>query len=728
MASFIPPALLTLNSNRAYPQKSVLSVRHPTFRACLPHSDSFAPARVEPETRRSQPETPSDFNGAHFEENQSAFDGHEQVAFSGSAAGLAHEPATPAEVNLQDSSDKVGVQDGPDVDAEAEDQDDWYEIFDQIGKADTYNITKKPSPGIVNLAQLDGLGREALASASYDTVVDIDIDRGGVLPDDDDNNDLFCGVGLEAIVDTPELLENMRTELGIETATHVQLAAIPRIMDGKDIVVQSHTGTGKTLAFLLPMLDAIEVDLHRPQGIVVAPTRELAMQIYREIEKLVKGLDMNVMSLIGGANPTRQVDKLRKQQPHVVVGTPGRLAEMHEHNELRLHSAKMMVVDEVDQSIGDAFVEDIAYLLSHCPRNVQKVLVSATSDVDAVRAFATKHLYRPVLLRVGGAQRLPKQIEHWYSVVPARMRIELLRKLMNTDPPPTRAMAFVDEPRRVDMVAERLFQMKIPCGSLRGDAHKLERAEVLTAFRKGRVPLLVTTEVAARGLDIPEVTHVFNLDLPTDGDHYVHRAGRCGRVRNAGTVVSFATAETAFVIGRLEKQLGVDMVRMEPRGGKYVKVAGRGEKIDGAVDATRRNSRNGVRSINRSDRGNVRGMDGVEDLVQEPQNRRGGKGRSSNENEEEKKRVKLRWRDSKNKGKRRVPRSHEEEDQVDKRSGEQIASGRNEQVKVKVKGHSGKSMKGQQSPDVSRVSSSGRPRPARSLKVRAKQEGWVGNR
>lgn len=725
MASFIPPALLTVSSNRAFPQRSAQRLCHPTFRACLPHGDSSATSRfAEVETLHTRPQNSSNFDHAHFDEDQSAFNDREQATLSDSGIGIVDEPATPDGIDLEDSSDEDGDLNGTADDVAAEHKDDWYDIVERIGKSDTYNMSKPASSGVVNLAQLDGLGREALATASYDTVVDIDIDKGGVLPDDDDNNDLFCGVGLEALVDTPELLENMQTELGIETATHVQLAAVPRIMDGKDIVVQSHTGTGKTLAFLLPMLDAIEVELRRPQGIVVAPTRELAMQIYREIEKLVKGLEVNVMSLIGGANPTRQVDKLRKQQPHVVVGTPGRLAEMLEHKELRLHAAKMMVVDEVDQSIGEAFVEDIGYLLSHCPRKVQKVLVSATSDVDAVRAFATKHLYRPVLLRVGGAQKLPKQIEHWYSVVPARMRIELLRKLMNTNPPPTRAMAFVDEPRRVDMVAERLYQMNIPCGSLRGDAHKLERAEVLTAFRKGRIPLLITTEVAARGLDIPEVTHVFNLDLPTDGDHYVHRAGRCGRVRNAGTVVSFATAETAFVIGRLAKQLGVDMVRMEPRGGKYVKVAGRGEKIDGAMDATR-NSRGGAKGANRGDREKVKSMDELEDLMEEPRKKHSGKGKSQNETEEEKKRVKVRWRDSKNKGKRRVATSLEQ-DQADNRSGKQVPSGVSE--RVKERGYGGKQDKGEKSPAASQGNGYGRVRPAKSLKVRAQRERWVGNR
>lgn len=607
--------------------------------------------------------------------------------------------------------------------------DDWYDIVERIGKKDTYVTKPSTSSGVMDLAELDGLGKEALASASYDTVVDVDIEEGGMLPDDEDNNDLFCGLGLDSLVDTPQLVENMRKELGIETATHVQLAAVPRVADGKDIVIQSHTGTGKTLAFCLPMLDNVEPELKRVQGIVLAPTRELAMQIFREVEKLIKGLDITVMALIGGANPIRQVDKLRKQTPHVVVGTPGRLAEMHEQNELRLNSARVMVVDEVDQSIGEAFVQDVAYLLRHCPRKVQKVLLSATSDVDAVRAFATKYLHKPVLLRVGGIQRLPKQIEHFYCVVPARMRIDLLRKLMNTDPPPRRAIAFVNEPRRVNMVAERLYQMKIASGTLRGNAHKLERAEVLTAFRKGLIPLLVTTEVAARGLDIPEISHVFNIDLPTDGDHYIHRAGRCGRVRNAGTVVSFATAETAFVIGKLEKETGVRMTRMEPRGGKYVEVMGKGEVTKGAVAATRR----AKPSVTRTRDGPKAGKTFVS--RSEQREAKAGFVRGKEEI-----RVKKRARDLKSKGKPKgrlgrgtnepndlpgeLPKKIDDEKKVRNKDVANEKEERNKDVasEKEVRNKGVKNEKKQKNPVV------GKPGKAKSLFERARHEGWVGNR
>lgn len=404
---------------------------------------------------------------------------------------------------------------------------------------------------------------------SYHSVVDVDITAGGMLSEDVDNNELFCGVGFDALLENSKLVENLEREFSITTATHVQLAAIPRIQQCDNVVVQGHTGTGKTMAFLLPLLEAIDTEADTLQAVIVAPTRELAMQIAGECTRLSEGTGIVSLSLIGGANPTRQVEKLRRRSPNVVIGTPGRLVELMKQRALSLKRVDMFVVDEVDQCLQEPFRDSVTDLLTSCPKSRQLILVSATSDVIAVRNFASQHMRDPVLLRVGDKQPLPKNISNYYAVVPPRLRIETLRKLMFAEPLPTKAICFVDDPRRADIVLERLHRAKVAAGGLRGTAEKSERAEVIRAFRKGLVNLLVTTEVAARGIDVSDVSHVFNLDLPTDADHYVHRAGRCGRVGREGVVVSIATSENAFVIGRLEKQLNVNFTRIEPRGGRY---------------------------------------------------------------------------------------------------------------------------------------------------------------
>lgn len=452
--------------------------------------------------------------------------------------------------------------------------DTWFALAQPIAKPDC----GQPPPqtrtgikdGVVDLLTIENAGRQVLAVGSYESVVDVDVDQGGVFEDDEDNNHLLSGVGFDALVESPTILENLSNDFGVATTTHVQLAAIPRILDGRDLVMQSYTGTGKTLAFLLPILDEIDTTMESTQAIIVAPTRELAMQISRECDRLIANTGIRNLPLIGGANPARQVEKLRKGGvPHIVVGTPGRLAELAEGGDLRIRQIDTMVVDEVDQCLVGEFGEQVQRLLRSVPKSAQKVLVSATGDVNLVRKFAGAYMDEPVLLRVVGALRVPQNLSHWMCVVPSRLKIDTVRKILFAEPKPDRAIVFVDEPRRVDIVAERLWEMGVTVGALKGTAHKIDRKETLDAFRKGRVQVLVSTEVAARGLDVTEMTHVINLDLPTDSDHYVHRAGRCGRAGKQGTVVSIASTETAFVLRKMSKEIGVEIRRMEVRGGEY---------------------------------------------------------------------------------------------------------------------------------------------------------------
>lgn len=466
--------------------------------------------------------------------------------------------------------DPLPSEDGP----PASEDDAWFAVVKPIAKPDDGRPPPQTRTGdaeqVVDLLSLEKAGRQVLAVGSYESVVDVDVDQGGVFNEDEDNNHLLSGVGFDALVESSSLLENLSNGFNIQTLTHVQLAAIPRILDGRDLVMQSYTGTGKTLAFLLPILDEIDATLAETQAMIVAPTRELAMQISRECDRLIVNTEIRNLALIGGANPARQVDKLRRGGvPHVVVGTPGRLAELSENGDLRTRSLDILVVDEVDQCLVGEFGEQVQRLLRTVPKSSQKVLVSATGDVNLVRKFAGTYMDDPVLLRVGGAFRVPQNIAHWMCVVPSRLKIDTVRKILFANPKPERSIVFVDEPRRVEIVAERLWQMGVAVGALKGTAYKTDRKETLDAFRKGRVQVLVSTEVAARGLDVIEMTHVINLDLPTDADHYVHRAGRCGRAGRQGTVVSITAGETAFVLGKMSKEIGVEIRRMEVRDGQY---------------------------------------------------------------------------------------------------------------------------------------------------------------
>mmetsp|Transcript_1135 Transcript_1135/g.3181 ORF Transcript_1135/g.3181 Transcript_1135/m.3181 type:complete len:299 (+) Transcript_1135:892-1788(+) len=271
---------------------------------------------------------------------------------------------------------------------------------------------------------------------------------------------------------------------------------------------------------------------------IVAPTRELAMQISGECDKLIQRMDVRSMPLIGGANPARQIEKMKKNKPHIVVGTPGRLAELYESRKLKLSSVRMTVVDEVDQCLSQGFIDTLGSLMKRVSNSNQLIFASATADRVSVRNFALKWMKEPMLVRVEAERRMPKKVSHHYCVVPKRKRIETLRKIaFSQEEQVGSVIAFVDSQSNVDTAAEALSRMGADSVvSLRGDADKRERASVMQGFRNGKAKLLIATEIAARGLDLPEVSIVVNLDLPTDSDHYIHRAGRCGRAGAEGTV------------------------------------------------------------------------------------------------------------------------------------------------------------------------------------------------
>jgi len=445
---------------------------------------------------------------------------------------------------------------------------------EMMNSSNSFQIVKRPeTKGVkkaavnsemkqfLDLGALDSAAREK--SELWENVIDISYETDA---------DLFSKVPFEALIIQPSIVRTLKMDMNIRVATVVQNAVIPRILERKDVVFQSHTGSGKTLAFVLPLMEDVETAVSKVQSVIVAPSRELAMQITDDIRKLCDDTDIRVMPIIGGANHSRQVDKLRKNKPHIVVGTPGRLKDltMGRRPILSLSSVQSVVVDEVDQCVGLGFREELEAFLEKCPRNRQLIFSSATSDSPSVRDFAVKWMKQPLLIRIACDSRLPASIEHLYTVVKRNQRLDVLRRAMYSDPIPKSAICFVEDQRRVDVVWEKTQEFGIPSVPLRGNADKIERENVLRAFRKGDFSLLIATEVAARGLDLPEVSLILNLDLPTDADHYVHRAGRCGRAGRAGRVVSIATAETKFVVEKFARALKIPIQSVALRQGQFV--------------------------------------------------------------------------------------------------------------------------------------------------------------
>ncbi|WNR45703.1 DEAD/DEAH box helicase [Paenibacillus roseipurpureus] len=361
------------------------------------------------------------------------------------------------------------------------------------------------------------------------------------------------GISFEQLQITQTYVDKL-TQLGIGEATPIQAEGIPVLLEGKDAIIQSQTGTGKTLAYLLPALERIDPAVKQLQVLVVVPTRELGMQIMQEIEKLTSGGPIRSQSLIGGAAVARQIEKLRLH-PHIVVGTPGRLLELMKVRKLTLHHVKVGIIDEVDQVFELGSMQDVEAVLKGMLRSSQMVFVSATIPPSTEQA-AGRWLKNPVIIKINPTQRTAETLEHHYVVCQEREKIDTLRRLVRMIKPKS-AIVFINVTDDIAQVVAKLQFVGLSIEALYGEASKQDRAKVMGNFRDGKFQLLLATDVAARGLDIEGVTHVFHLDVATNAEYYLHRVGRTGRMGREGTSISIVTTKELFIIEKFEKQLGI---------------------------------------------------------------------------------------------------------------------------------------------------------------------------
>ncbi|WP_019532906.1 DEAD/DEAH box helicase [Paenibacillus ginsengihumi] len=355
-------------------------------------------------------------------------------------------------------------------------------------------------------------------------------------------------------------------ELGMETPTPVQAEAIPVILEGKDTVVQSQTGSGKTLAYALPLLQAADPAQKHVQAMVLAPTRELGMQIVRTFQSLTDGTGIRVQQLIGGASIQRQIEALKKK-PHIVVGTPGRILELLKLRKLSLHGVRQLVVDEVDQVLELGGLKETETILRGLRRDKQVLFFSATIPPRIMEAVE-RWMQDPAFVRINPAERTSPTIEHYYVVSEERDKLDTLRRLVRTYNPKA-AIVFIGDTEDIGETVAKLRFIGLSVEGLYGDAFKLDRVQAMQRFRDGKVQLLLATDVAARGLDLPNVTHVIHLDPATDADAYVHRTGRTGRMGRRGTAFSIVTPKEEFIMDKFSKALGI---RIERRTLYYGKV------------------------------------------------------------------------------------------------------------------------------------------------------------
>ncbi|UFU00824.1 DEAD/DEAH box helicase [Radiobacillus kanasensis] len=341
---------------------------------------------------------------------------------------------------------------------------------------------------------------------------------------------------------------------GFGNATPIQTRTIPLIQEGKDVIGESPTGSGKTLAYLLPILDKLDPNIKNAQAIIMASSQELVMQIQQEITKWVNGTELHSAALIGGANIKRQIEKLKKK-PQLVVGTPGRVLELINQKKLKMQEIKTVVLDEGDQLLIPEHLDSIGKIVKSTDDARQVLIFSATLPESTLEA-AKQLVNNPEVIRIGEEEVDRPEVEHIYFVCEQREKVDMLKRLIHHLE--IRGLAFFRSISHLDTFAEKLRYNGVEVGLLHRDIKKQERAQTMKHFRSGNLPLILATDVAARGLDVKGLTHIVQVELPEDALHYAHRAGRVGRLGSeSGTVISLVTEEESKILKRFAKNRGI---------------------------------------------------------------------------------------------------------------------------------------------------------------------------
>ena len=350
-------------------------------------------------------------------------------------------------------------------------------------------------------------------------------------------------------------------KMGFEEATPIQTETIPLALAGNDVIGQAQTGTGKTAAFGIPMIEKIDAKQRKIQGLVVAPTRELAIQVAEEISRIAKFMGIRALAIYGGSPMDRQIRAL-KDGPQIVVATPGRLLDHMRRRTIRIDNVRVAVLDEADEMLNMGFIDDIRDILKGIPEERQTLLFSATMPRE-IRNIATTLMKDPKEVKVKAKEMTVENIDQYFIEIPDKFKFDTLNNHMDINSPDL-AIVFARTKKRVDEVTEGLQARGYRAEGIHGDLTQGKRMSVLSKFKSGRVDVLVATDVAARGLDISGVTHVYNFDIPQDPESYVHRIGRTGRAGKTGEAISFVIPREMAHLHLIEKTTKSKMKRLSP--------------------------------------------------------------------------------------------------------------------------------------------------------------------
>ncbi|MBN3399514.1 ATP-dependent RNA helicase [Clostridium botulinum] len=334
--------------------------------------------------------------------------------------------------------------------------------------------------------------------------------------------------------------------------TPIQEESIMLIKSGNDVIAEAQTGTGKTLAFLLPMFENISPDIEAIQGLIITPTRELAIQITEEAMKLKEAKDLNILAAYGGKDIGSQIKKL-KNNIHLVIATPGRLLDHLNRNTLNFKDLKTLVLDEADEMLLMGFKNDVRSIIENTPRKRQTLCFSATMNSE-VKKLAYKNMRDPKLIIIEKEEVTLKNIKQVLIETTDRRKQEDLCKILDEENP-FMAIIFCRTKRRVDTLEEALYKKGYNCEKLHGSITQPKRERIMRSFKNLEIQYLIATDVAARGLDITGVTHVFNYDIPENAESYIHRIGRTGRAGEKGYTFLFVAPKDEQTLGMIEREI-----------------------------------------------------------------------------------------------------------------------------------------------------------------------------
>ncbi len=358
-------------------------------------------------------------------------------------------------------------------------------------------------------------------------------------------------------------------ELGFINPTPIQEQAIPQILQSEqDLIALAQTGTGKTAAFGLPILEQLSVESRTVQAIILCPTRELCLQITKDLGTYSKHLgNVLIQPVYGGADALKQINGLKKN-PQIVVGTPGRTMDLMRRGALKINHINWVVLDEADEMLNMGFREDIDTILEETPKEKQTLLFSATMPKE-VRRIASEYMHKPVEISIGRTNEASNDVEHQYFMVRANDRYLALKRIADINPD-IYGIVFCRTRREAKDVADALIQDGYNADALHGDLSQAQRDSVMDKFRRKQLQLLVATDVAARGIDVTELTHVINYNLPDDPEVYVHRSGRTGRAGNKGISIIIAHSREGRRIKDLEKLIHKKIERKQVPNGQEI--------------------------------------------------------------------------------------------------------------------------------------------------------------